>query len=212
MEAAARTFSLTGNEAAVASPPLATSPARVVAADAPLPSPPAPRFERNEFAELVDRHQQAIYGYMRARLLEPADADDLCQEVFLRSYTIGRVVRRNEEMRFWLLGIARNVLHEYIRGVKRRREVKWTELCLELDALIQDTAADEDEALTHLPNCLESLGKSARDALEMQYHAKLKMQEIGTRLKRSEGAVKLLLYRARQALKHCLDVKLLSKS
>ena len=204
MEAAARSFSLTGQEALIASPALISTPV-----SPPISSPA--RFDDAEFAEVVTRHQTAIYGYLRARLLAPADADDLCQEVFLRCYTNCRVVRRDVELRFWLLGIARNVLHEYVRRIKRRREVKWTELCLELDALVQESAVVENEALGHLPACLDSLGKSARDALEMQYHAKLRLHEIGTRLKRSEGAVKLLLYRARQALKHCLDVKLLGK-
>lgn len=209
MEAAARTFPLATKEAAMTSTSIANAGTRLLAsADTTTPAPPATRFERSEFTDLVERHQQAIYGYMRARVLEPSDADDLCQEVFLRCYTAGRTVRRPEELRFWLLGIARNVLYEYIRGLKRRREVAWTELCLELDEMVQGASHAEDEALTQLPHCLESLGKSARDALEMQYHAKLKVQEIGTKLKRSEGAVKLLLYRARQALKHCLDVKL----
>jgi RNA polymerase sigma-70 factor (ECF subfamily) len=34
------------------------------------------------------------------------------------------------------------------------------------------------------------------------------MAQIGTKLKRSEGAVKLLIHRARLALKNCLERKL----
>jgi RNA polymerase sigma-70 factor (ECF subfamily) len=34
------------------------------------------------------------------------------------------------------------------------------------------------------------------------------MAVIAEKLKRSEGAVKLLVHRARQALRHCLDRKL----
>jgi RNA polymerase sigma-70 factor (ECF subfamily) len=35
----------------------------------------------------------------------------------------------------------------------------------------------------------------------------MKLAEIGRRLRRSEGAVKLLMFRARQALKYCLASK-----
>jgi RNA polymerase sigma-70 factor (ECF subfamily) len=42
----------------------------------------------------------------------------------------------------------------------------------------------------------------------MRYRGNLKLAAIGQKLHRSEGAVKLLMFRARQALKHCLDVKL----
>jgi RNA polymerase sigma-70 factor (ECF subfamily) len=36
----------------------------------------------------------------------------------------------------------------------------------------------------------------------------LRLAEIGEQLKRSEGAVKLLVFRARHALKRCLDQKM----
>jgi RNA polymerase sigma-70 factor (ECF subfamily) len=39
----------------------------------------------------------------------------------------------------------------------------------------------------------------------MHYASRLRLIQISEQLKRSEGAVKLLLYRARQALKRCLD-------
>jgi len=90
----------------------------------------------------------------------------------------------------------------------RRREVAWTELCLELDALVVEHGGANDEALAHLPLCLNSLGQSAREAIDLRYRAQLRMAAIAERLKRSEGAVKLLVHRARAALKHCLDLKL----
>ena len=178
--------------------------AKPVSSLAPGPRTP----DRQAFAELVKQHQAPVYGYLLARLGEPADAEDLCQEVFLRCYVGYHKLTQTDSLRAWLLGIARNVLREHIRKVKRRREVAWTELCLELDALVQDHGAAEDEALEHLPACVESLGQSAREALELRYRRRLKMAEIGGFLKRSEGAVKLLMYRARQALKNCLDRKL----
>jgi RNA polymerase sigma-70 factor (ECF subfamily) len=166
------------------------------------------RGDREAFAELLAEHQRPIYGYLLARLAAPTDAEDLCQEVFLRCFQGRDKLQQSESLRAWLLGIARNVLREHIRTVQRRREVAWTELCLELDALVQHDSPTGDEALDHLPVCLESLGGSAREALEMRYRSRLRLGEIGTLLKRSEGAVKLLMYRARQALKNCLDRKL----
>jgi RNA polymerase sigma-70 factor, ECF subfamily len=167
----------------------------------------AQRGEKGAFATIVQQHQGAIYGYFCARMVEATDAEDLCQEVFLRCYLGHEKFSRAMAVRPWLIGIARNLLREHARRKHRRREVAWTELCLELDALteVQDPS---QEALQHLPGCLESLGKSAREALALKYHAQLKLQEIGKRLCRSEGAVKLLMFRARQALKHCLDRKL----
>jgi RNA polymerase sigma-70 factor (ECF subfamily) len=167
----------------------------------------AQRGDKAAFATIVEQNQGAIYGYFCARLVEATDAEDLCQEVFLRCYLGREKFARAVAIRPWLIGIARNLLREHVRRKHRRREVAWTELCLELESM---TEVDDhsEEALRHLPACLDSLGKSAREALSLRYHAKLRLQEIGKRLCRSEGAIKLLMFRARQALKHCLDRKI----
>jgi RNA polymerase sigma-70 factor (ECF subfamily) len=167
----------------------------------------AQRGDRGAFATIVQLHQRAVYGYLCARLVDAADAEDLCQEVFLRCYVGHEKIERASAIRPWLLGIAANLLREHARRKQRRREVAWTELCLELESFA-DLPEAREEALVHLPECLASLGKSAREALELKYHARLKLQEIGVRLCRSEGAVKLLMFRARQALRRCLAGKL----
>ena len=76
------------------------------------------------------------------------------------------------------------------------------------EAAVKDTNERYEATIRLLPDCLASLGPSARQALDFKYHAKLRLSEIGERLHRSEGAVKLLMFRARQALKHCIDTKL----
>jgi RNA polymerase sigma-70 factor (ECF subfamily) len=110
-----------------------------------------------------------------------------------------------------LIGIARNLLREHVRRVKRRKEVGWTELCLQLEDLIDEQDDRYDAVMARLPECLQSLGQSARQALDLRYQARLRLAEIGEQLRRSEGAVKLLMFRARQALKNCLDSKILGQ-
>ncbi|HEV3340023.1 MAG TPA: RNA polymerase sigma factor [Pirellulales bacterium] len=161
--------------------------------------------DRAAFAALVERYQGLVYGYLRARLLQASDADDLAQEVFLRSYSARARFDSSAMVGPWLIGIARNLLYEHARKTRRRREVAWTEICLELEE--QAGLQEPDEMAAHLPACLESLGESARQAIELFYRGKMRLAEIGTRLRRSEGAAKVLMFRARQALKTCLETK-----
>jgi RNA polymerase sigma-70 factor (ECF subfamily) len=165
------------------------------------------RGDRAAFAAVIERHQRAVFGYLRARLLQSTDADDMTQEVFLRFYLSQARFDSNALVRPWLLGIARNLLREHIKGMKRRKEVAWTELCLELESVLPPDAqgTDDDDVMRHLPICLDGLGPSAREAIELQYRGERKLAEIGRQLHRSEGAIKLLLHRARQALKDCLE-------
>lgn len=159
------------------------------------------------FAAIIERHQRAIYGYLRARLTQANDAEDMTQEVFLRFHLAQARFDSSNLIRPWLLGIARNLLKEHVRSVRRRKEVAWTELCLDLESVLPIAAAAPDDALAHLPVCLDSLGPSARQAIELKYRSEQKLADIGKQLHRSEGAVKLLVHRARQALRDCLEQK-----
>lgn len=169
----------------------------------------AQRGDHAAFTAIIDRHARLVHGYLRARLARPADADDLGQEVFLRVYTARAVPREGTgvAMRPWLIGIARNVLREHARTTRRRRETAWTEICLDIEDIAGAGRDDGrfDDVMGKLPRCLEALGPSARQAIDLYYHEDLRMQEIATRFKRSEGAVKLLVHRARQAVRRCLE-------
>jgi RNA polymerase sigma-70 factor (ECF subfamily) len=158
---------------------------------------------------ILDEHQGAIYGYLRSRVFQAADAEDLTQEVFLRWYVHRQRFDNSRKLRPWLLGIARNVLLEHLKRTQNRKEVAWTKLCLHLEELLD--AGNEDsryvEVLPHLPGCLEELGTSSRQALEMHYQSNMSLAKIGELLHRSEGAIKLLMFRARQFLRLCLDRK-----
>lgn len=158
-----------------------------------------------ELHQVIAQHQQPVFAYLRTRLLQPSDAEDMTQEVFLRWFEGRGRFDNSAQLRPWLLGIARNVLRERLRKMKQRREVAWTESCLELDALQIQHGNDSASAVDDLPNCLRQLTQSARQAIELRYRSELRLAEIGQRLRRSEGAVKLLMFRARQALKNCLE-------
>ena len=165
------------------------------------------RGDRAAFAAVVEQHQRAVYGYLRARLLQTSDAEDMTQEVFLRFYVTQARFDSTSLIRPWLLGIARNLLREHVKGLSRRKESNWTELCLELESVLPPNAlwTDDDDSPVHLSRCLDSLGPSARQGIELHYRGEQKLVEIARQLHRSEGAVKLLLHRARQAIRDCIE-------
>ncbi len=185
-------------QAAKATPPAAARPRRKGLHDA----------DRAEVEAVVAAHQKMVYGFLRGRLADASAADDLCQEVFLRFLTSRPLVATGSgETSAWLVGIARNVLREHARRRARRREVSWTELCLDVEHGGNQAAGDTDDRLARIPGCLDGLGKTARTALDLHYGERLRLAEIGRRFDRSEGAVKLLLFRARQAVRRCLDAR-----
>lgn len=164
--------------------------------------------DRAALEALIVQHQSAVYGYLRARVLQHSDAEDLTQEVFLRFYQARARFDSSQLIRPWLMGIARNLLREHARKTRRHKHSAWTELCLELEELLTiEPPEAPDEVTAWLPECMSGLGQSARQAVDLHYTNNLRLAEIAGQLKRSEGAVKLLVFRARQALKRCLDRK-----
>ena len=58
------------------------------------------------FNLLVDRHQQAVRGFLRRLLANAADAEDIAQETFLAAWEGARRYRGGASVRSWLCAIA----------------------------------------------------------------------------------------------------------
>lgn len=160
--------------------------------------------DREAFGRLIERYQRPVFGFLRARLQHVDDAEDMTQEVFLRFYDARARFDEGALIKPWLLGIAHNLLREHVRKARRRSEVTWTELCLELEAVREPRSHTDYDDEAWLTNCLKELGPSAREAIESRYRWERRLADIAAAQHRSEGAVKLLLHRARQALRDCL--------
>src|SRR5215469_3868028 len=79
------------------------------------------------FNLLIDRHQQAVRGFLRRLLASPADADDIAQETFLAAWEgIGRY-QGSSSVRSWLCAIAwrkaKSAQRSWFRS--RARESEW---------------------------------------------------------------------------------------
>jgi len=72
------------------------------------------------YAELVARHRDGLYSFVRHVVGHEADAQDLAQEAFVRAYAaIGRF-RRGSPFEPWLYTIAANLCRSHLRRTKRR--------------------------------------------------------------------------------------------
>src|ERR1044071_8703314 len=82
------------------------------------------RYQRGDagaFAELVRRHQKALYNFVLRQTRSAPAAEDITQEAFLR--VVQRAAEFKHEARFttWLFTIARNLCVDHARKAKLRR-------------------------------------------------------------------------------------------
>jgi RNA polymerase sigma-70 factor (ECF subfamily) len=71
--------------------------------------------DTESFGMLVRRHLPAVYAVARAVVVEPADAEDVCQDTFVNAFTHLADCEPPEQFRAWLLQSARNRAISLIR-------------------------------------------------------------------------------------------------
>ncbi|MDA1007642.1 MAG: RNA polymerase sigma factor [Planctomycetota bacterium] len=76
--------------------------------------------DRDAFTRLYDRHAAVIFALCRHNAANASDADDACQETFVRAFQRLHSVGDCTGFRSWLYAIARFVCSESRRGAGRR--------------------------------------------------------------------------------------------
>ncbi len=151
---------------------------------------------RDAYAALVNRYQEGIYAYILGRCRDPEKAQEVVQEAFITAYTTLDRLEKAESYRSWVIGIALNLLR------RRKKEIANPDL-LEAATDSRQTGLEglaNQETLEAVRSAIEELPDNYRTALQMHYFDKQRGRAIGAELGVSEGAVHMILLRARKAL------------
>lgn len=164
-------------------------------------SPPGPTFPSPsadiDAATAYRRFAPAVLGYLRAQ--RAPDPEDLLGEVFLQA---ARDIRRfrgsDDDMRRWVLAIARNRLIDAKRRAARRPQLT--------DAPVPDVAAvpEAAEMDPELVRALDQLTAEQREVLVLRFVADLTLDDVAKVTKRKVGAVKAMQHRALSRLARIL--------
>lgn len=153
---------------------------------------------------LFDSHYRAVYGFVLRSCADPATAEDLTQDVFLRALRDGATEPPESSERPWLLRIARNLLIDRWRRHERRPPHT-----SELDAKSSSSASKDKsptpELRTDLVRAIGDLPDPEREAFLLCEVAGLSYAEIGQITEATDGAVRSRIYRARIQLRKALS-------
>jgi RNA polymerase sigma-70 factor (ECF subfamily) len=106
-----------------------------------------------------------LRGFIAARVDDPAEADDLLQEVFLRIHRHLGTLDADEHLQGWVYSIARNAIVDHYR---RRRPTA------ELPEDLQAPDDEQDDVNRELEGCLAPMVA----ALPEPYHRALRLTEL----------------------------------
>jgi len=159
-----------------------------------------------DVAALVEAHNANVWRYLRYLGCDRAMADDLTQETFLQIMQKPFEWRGQREAASYLRSVARNL---FLVQVRRSKLIKTVEDLEQADAAWERAHGDEpDERQQALRECLEAVQGKAREVLHLQYREKAGGEEIAKRLGISAQNVRVIVHRARQSLKDCIQKKL----
>lgn len=149
-------------------------------------------------------HEGELHGFLRKRLDDPAAADDVLQDVFLRAMRAGQTFCTLADPRAWLFQVARNAL------IDRHRALHPAE---PIEAHAPHLAAPEGEAapaVDALADCLvrvlAELKPEDADVLRQCDLAGLAQRHYAQQQGLSLAAVKSRLLRARARLRERMAV------
>jgi RNA polymerase sigma factor (sigma-70 family) len=162
-------------------------------------------------AEAYDRYADALFGYCRSLLREPADAADAVQDTFVIAASRLSGLRDRELLRPWLYAVARN---ECLRRLKSRETAA---SALGDDAEHADETADVGEQAERaetralLLAALGGLNPAERDVVTQLLYG-LDVTEIARVLGISRNHAHALFSRARDQLEASVGVLLVARS
>lgn len=153
------------------------------------------------FETLMRRHQQRI-GYLLQRFTrDPALAEELCQETFLRAWRKLASFRGSGSFAAWLTRLAYNVFLQDLRRRKRQPAA---------NAGHVETATRLDESQPELDRLLASVSADEQRLLILTYAAGLSASEIGAMLDMPAGTVKSLVHRAKDKIRRHFGIEVTS--
>lgn len=161
---------------------------------------------------LMERHQEALFGFIHRRTLNYADAVELTQETFVRAYfNIGRF-RPDARFAAWLYRIALNLCRDYSKSRRVRNSAVTDSLSapvekeeapaqeLRADVANPSEEADAREKLEALEEGITQLPEDLRTSFVLSVLEGRSQQECAELLETTPKTVEMRVYRARKLL------------
>lgn len=141
-----------------------------------------------------------LYHFVRQRIAEPADAEDIVQEVLVKAYTALTTLKDDTKLRPWLYQIARNTIIDYYRQPKPLVEL-FDELPAPETLLNESSEAEFAQCLAPL---IAQLPPAYQQAITLAELEGFTQQEVASTQGLSLSGAKSRVQRGRKLLKALL--------
>ena len=161
--------------------------------------------ETQAFDDLVRTHRGRVYGLCYRYAGNPADAEDLAQEVFLRAYRGLSGFRGEASLSTWVYRIAVNVCLNWVSSGKRRVEELPEDLVAPGPSPLERLGRKETSAAVR--TAVARLPERQRMTLVLRVYQELSHKEIGDIMDCPVGTAKANFFFALKNLRKYLETE-----
>jgi RNA polymerase sigma-70 factor (ECF subfamily) len=170
------------------------------------------------FEELVKKYQSRIFSMARRYAREENEVEDIVQEIFIKAFQKLQSYRSEAPFEHWLMRLAIRTCYDSLRAHQRNRELSFSDLSepetdwLERFAVDPAGASDTAQAAKELvQRILQQLPPAARLVITLLEIEGRSIKEIAELTGWSVSLVKIRAFRARAAMRKCLEKMALEK-
>jgi RNA polymerase sigma-70 factor (ECF subfamily) len=171
------------------------------------------RGERGAFDLLVLRYQHKVVKLVARLLRDPAEAEDVAQEAFVKAYRAIGSFRGDSAFYTWLYRIAVNTARNTMASRQRRPLDYEADLSESEQSVVEsrmrhgdtpEAAALSEEIHTTVNGAIEALPEDLRTAIILREVEGLSYEEIAEAMDCPVGTVRSRIFRAREAIDRSL--------
>lgn len=167
--------------------------------------------EKDEFRRLVEKYRDTVFRTAVGFVHNSEEAEDLTQEIFIRTYCSLEQFEGKSEFSTWLYRIAVNVCTTHVSRLRRRNFFRLTGDCLREALDIRSPEKNplermvENEKNRAIRRAIDGLPEKQHIAFTLSKYNEMPQKEIACVMQISEGAVEQLLQRAKINLQKKLN-------
>lgn len=158
--------------------------------------------DKKAYASLLRAIAPLLKAFVLKRLNNPADADDVVQEILMSIHRASHTYDTDRPFKVWMFTIARYRLNDHLRSIYAKRE-KGRDVNLEAGAYQlshPENVTETYENREYLDKVMASLPAKQRKIVTMMKIEGYSAQETAQKMNMSESAVKVSAHRAYKTL------------
>lgn len=158
------------------------------------------------FSQIYDTHVDKIYRFIFFKVSSQEIAQDLCSETFLKAWQYFKDDKKKvDNPQAFLYQIARNLVIDHYREKGRTQTVPADFVPIIDPEQDLERKSLQDSDLTDIQAVLAEIKPEYQEVIVYHYINDLTVPEIAKMLKKSQGAVRVMLHRALKTVKNKIE-------